>query len=289
MGNITVDSSGVSDQLGIYDFFNVLLNGTVFVMGLCSISRTLNAYVWSNVSFPKGLGIVLSIYIVGLILQELSSYVDKKWLNIYKGMNQRILNGKKGCKREQVIISNPILLKQYRKNADELLNEYFSNKDRTRFENEFFNGFIFSVCQYYVSVKGKDKKVEKMRALFSMSKTLMVSFGLLAVCAMLSLLLFAILVIWIQISGFAEFGDAKFEYMYILKNIVLVGAFISLSVIFYYRTKRVMKNFLLILLGTYNALLPTNEVEGHKRVKVSIKKKLKESKSSGYSFAIKRN
>lgn len=145
-------------------------------------------------------------------------------------------------------------------------------------ENEFFNGFMFSVCQYYVTVKGKDKKVEKMRALFSMSKTLMVSFGLLSVCAMLSLLFFTIIVIWIQISGFAEFGDAKIEYMYILKNTVLVGVFIALSVIFYYRTKRVMKNFLLILLGTYDALLRTNEVEGNKRVKVSVKKKLKKGK-----------
>ena len=45
-----------------------------------------------------------------------------------------------------------------------LIKEFISDEDLERFENKYVSGFVFSMCQYYVSVKGNDKKVEKLRS-----------------------------------------------------------------------------------------------------------------------------
>jgi len=93
MKNITFDTTSFSEQLGLYDFFNVLIYGGTFVCGVSLLSDKICHFLWDGVSFQKGLGIVLLIYITGMLLQELGSAVDKKWTKIYQGMHRRILKG----------------------------------------------------------------------------------------------------------------------------------------------------------------------------------------------------
>ena len=194
MNNISLDTTSFSEQLGIYDFFNVLLSGTIFVFGLCTISSNVEKFLWNNMTVQKWIGIVLIIYVIGMILQELGSKADRYCFKIYKSMNRSILKGKidNGYKEEakNAIVKNPILLERYRKIADKLTFEFITDKDNEKFENDYISGFVFSVCQYYVSIKGKDKKIEKLRALFAMSKTLIICFVLLAICALLSIAFF---------------------------------------------------------------------------------------------------
>ena len=183
MNNITLDSTSFSKELGVYDFFNVLLSGAVFVFGLSIISIDIKKYFWDNLSFAKGLGTVLLIYIIGMMLQEFGSVLDKYVFNIYRGMHRKVLKGKidKGYEIEtkQNIVKNPLLLTHYRDISGELLKDFYKEEkdcNEDKFENELVNSYVFSVCQYYVSVYGKDKKIEKLRALFAMSKTLTACF-----------------------------------------------------------------------------------------------------------------
>ena len=88
MDNITIDSSSFSEQLGIYDFFNVILSGTTFIGGLCIINVNLYNYIGNSFSLQKGIGLFLVIYILGMILQEIASILDSKIFNIYKGFLQ---------------------------------------------------------------------------------------------------------------------------------------------------------------------------------------------------------
>ena len=74
MKNITFDTTNFSEQLGLYDFFNVLLAGTIFVYGCSAVSTKINSLLWNNMSFAKGLGLILMIYIIGIALQELGSF-----------------------------------------------------------------------------------------------------------------------------------------------------------------------------------------------------------------------
>ena len=253
MNNITLDAANFSEQLGLYDFFNVIISGAVFVFGLCVIKPSLYSYLFNDIEIPKGLGIVLFIYITGLILQEIAYWADKKTSDIYKKMNRSIIkdkvdeNGERKLSNE--IIDNPLLIEHYRKLADSVLCDLDGvNKMSTlaKYDNEDVNGFFFSVCQYYVAVNGKDKKVEKMRALFNMSKILTICFVLLAIT---NLVIFFIDDLCVN-SGVNLDKEKCFVY-----RIIIFFIFVLIAMIFYYRTKRTMRYFLLILLGMYDAIV----------------------------------
>lgn len=266
MKNITFDTTSFSDQLGLYDFFNVLIYGATFVSGASLLSENLCRFLWDDLTFQKGLGIVLLIYITGMLLQELGSKVDEYITKLYRGMHQRVLKGevKEPFAKEtgNDIIKNPAVLKKYQALAKGILNK--DEIDKTEdidFENEYINGYIFSISQYYVSVKGKDKKVEKLRALFSMSKTLMSCFFLLAICAVGVLLLN----IDMSIGICSNLGLPIHGCEHCVDKIIMIAIFAGVGVAFLFRAKRTMRNFLLILLGTFNAILEEEKQEKKQR------------------------
>lgn len=259
MNNITFDSTGFSEQLGLYDFFNVLISGAIFVCGVCTINSKVNNALWSNLSFQRGLGIALLIYISGMILQELGSLVDRNYTNLYMGMHRSILKGSIDNRFEKEtsnkIIDNPLILQCYRDMADRIIGKYIPATNwTTRFENEYINGYFFSVCQYFVMVKGKDKKSEKLRALFSMSKTLMSCCFLLAILSFLTL--FSDIDMSIKVCE--NLGITLCCNECCIDKIIMILVFSAMGFAFYFRAKRTMKNFLLILLGTYRALLESD-------------------------------
>lgn len=255
MENISIDATSFSEQLGIYDFFNVVLSGTTFILGICVINQNLCDYIWNNFSIQKGLGLIILIYVLGMILQEIGSILDKKVFNIYQGMNQSILQGETNGKYEKEttnkIIKNPLVLERYRKNADKLLIDFPIIGEEKRFEIKHVNGYVFSIYQYYVSACGKDKKVEKLRALFAMSKTLIACFSLLSILALASL--FTNTETSINICNIVVFS--YHEYASGPNKIFLSIIFAVVALFFVLRAKRTMKNFLLILFGTYDALV----------------------------------
>lgn len=267
MKNITFDSTSFSEQLGLYDFFNVLIYGVTFVCGICAVNSNIYNYLWSNLSFQKGLGIILLIYITGMLLQELGSAVDKYITKLYRGMHRRILKGTLDDKFEKGnsndIIANPVVLKKYRCIAEKVLRKHGLCTDEICFENEYINGYIFSISQYYVSIKGKDKKAEKLRALFSLSKTLMTCFFLLAICALATF----VFNINMPIEICNNLGISMYGYEHYIDKIIMIAVFSGAGIAFYFRAKRTMRNFLLILLGTYNAILDdeTNDIKQGKK------------------------
>ena len=261
MKEITFDTTSFSDQLGLYDFFNVLIYGATFICGISLLNEKLCRFLWDNLSFQKGLGLVLVIYITGMLLQELGSVVDTYCTKLYKGMHRRILKGNTDKPFEEDtssdIIENPVVLKKYRNTAERILKAHDLYTNEKWHENEYINGYIFSISQYYVAIKGKDKKSEKLRALFSMSKTLMACFFLLAICALGTL----IFNIDMSIDICENLGFAVHGCEHCVDKIIMIVVFFCIGVVFRFRAKRTMRNFLLILLGTYNAILDDEECE----------------------------
>ena len=272
MNDITLDSTNFSDQLGLFDFFNVIVVGATFLCSLSVVSREIRKFIFSNLSFPKVIALTLMVYIFGMLLQEMGSIIDKYIFKIYKGMNQSILKGNLNNdythETNSRIVKNPLVLKRYRKTADKLLEEFNLEKDTERFNNKYTNGYVFSVCQYYVSVYGKDKKVEKLRALFAMSESLVACFFSLSILMVMSIILdFKISgdissIISISISSCKD----CFEKFIWSSLFAIIGLF------FVFRAKRVMKNFLLILLGTYDAIVRINEIDKSRSDKTRQKK-----------------
>ena len=258
MKNITFDSTNFSDQLGIYDFFNLIISGATFVCGICIINANIATYLFNDLSFMKSIGLLLFVYIIGMILQEIGSIADKKIFNTYTGFNRSVLKGEldKKYKNETTnkIIKNPLVLERYRQTADKLLQDFIL-EDEQRFDNEYVNGYVFSVCQYYVAINGKDKKVEKLRALFAMSKTLIVCFFILSAIAFFS--------IFIKTEPYLNIyeilGVSNFTCDKCINKIIICIIYAAMGGFFVYRSKRVMRNFLLILLGTYDAIVRSEE------------------------------
>ncbi len=261
MKNVTFDTTSFSEQLGLYDFFNVLIYGATFVCGVSLLNEKLCQFLWGDLSFQKGLGIVLLVYITGMLLQELGSFVDEKKTKIYKGMHRSLLNGEEiddfDKETSNYVFENPVVLSKYRDMAEESLKRLEKDTNGDWYNKKYYNGYIFSISQYYVSLKGKDKKVEKLRALFSMSKTLMSCFFLLAFCALCTL----IFNIKMSIDICANLGFAVHGCEHCVDKIIMIAVFAGIGVVFLYRAKRTMRNFLLILLGTYNAILEEEKQE----------------------------
>lgn len=249
MNNFSVDTATFSEQLGVYDFFNVIITGTVFIGGISILNSDLGAYLWTELTLSKGIGLSILIYVAGVIIQEIGALLDREVLNIYKGMSLRILKSGSSANENESqsndIVQNSLLLKQYRDYAKTMLGISDTETD-IPFDNEDVNGYFFSSCQYYVLVQGKCKKTEKLRALFDMSRSLMTCFGLLSI-----------------ISLFAF--DPAYDLSALLcsplcaGNVFVSGILILITVLFYHRSKNTMKRFLLVLLGTYSAMQKGNQ------------------------------
>lgn len=188
-------------------------------------------------------------------MQELGSVLDRKLLNIYVGMHRSILKGTldNNFKSETTnkIIKNPVVLKQYRDYADTILAEHMDTNGEEHYENKYANGYVFSVCQYYVTIYGKEQKIEKMRALYNMSKTLLACFILLTIFAFFSVFFHAEM----SIEICSNIGISTHGCEHCIDKVLLTMIFAGLGVVFFFRSKRTMRNFLAILLGTYDAII----------------------------------
>ncbi|WP_440450951.1 hypothetical protein [Ruminococcus intestinalis] len=287
--NTSFESTNLLEHLGIYDFLNVLLAGSIFTFGICIIDSDIKELIWSNITFLKGLEIILLIYIIGLLLQELGAIVDNKLFKIYNGMSSSILNGNvdAGLKKEtsNKIIKNPIVLLEYRNFANELLENLLADKNKQKFENKYVNGYVFSICQYYVSITGKDKKTEKLRALVDMSITLMTCFLILSILS----IVFIFTQAQPSINIFKTIGLSDSVYNSYIGLIAFAIIFLSLGIFFLFRAKRVMKNFLLVLLGTYNALVSSLEYTQQQSIIYKTNRKKKDGESAVFQRERKNN
>ena len=301
MSSFSFDSTNFSEQLGIYDFFGVLVSGSVFVFGLCAISTEFFHFLWDNITLGKGLGLLIIIYLIGLILQELGSVADcyvwkvrssarKNFLKDSRAKEEelgfdtklfRYLETKlpqklrRGQEHPNSIIHNHSILLHYREIAKEIINELpeikvlknkpndtkdnklseetvliIKQKDYEKNWDTIFNcgsvcNYVHWICQYHISVSGKDKKVEKLRGLFAMSKALTVCFACLSLLSLFFLKEDSPLSILFTLP----------EYLHLFKNFPLYRfVFPCLAILFRLRMNRTKRNTMLTTLGTYSAL-----------------------------------
>lgn len=248
MNNISLDVSTFSDQLGLYDFFNVIVSGTAFLLGLCLIDLRIFNFFWINISIPKGIFIILLIYILGFSLQEIGSIFDRHLTKVQINAYQTFLkdlppDGKRTRvgNRYNNIIKNQLLLNHYRKLADQIIAASYTGICNYTYDDNSINMFVYSIIQYYISCVGKDKKVEKMRALYALSRSLMACSGILSFANLLA-------TVFIKYTSIIKplFSNSLFNIWFI---------YAIFAVIFHSRMFHNMRHMMLILLGNYDAFL----------------------------------
>ena len=263
MEKISLDTSTFSEQLGIYDFFNVIVSGAIFICGFFCINNKWYEQLFEQITMPKVFVLIVLVYIMGLVLQETGSLIDTYILKVYVGATRNFLKisidneedidffvkiGRylknifvKKHKKEMSnsIISNPVLLERYNVLAEEILKD-IPNDILIESAEGNKNAYVFSVCQYSLAFHGKDKKVEKMRALFGMAKSLMTCFFIL------DIITFIEYIVW----GSTE--QTKITWLIII--------FTCFTIVFRCRMGKIMRRMMLILLGTYDALIRCKQI-----------------------------
>lgn len=159
---------GLFEKFSLYDFFNLIITGAVFLGGLHLLGFAPLGFVEDNMNLPDDKVIILATilllcYIIGAELQGVELFViEKKKVTVEREMIQTFLN------KNSNVIPNKEKLKIYRNEARSLFktkNIKVKGKNFSREQCEYF----FAYCNYYIQVKGENKKTEKMRGIKGIS------------------------------------------------------------------------------------------------------------------------
>ena len=92
-----------------------------------------------------------------------------------------------------------------------------------------------------------------------------------------------------SINIFKTIGLSDSVYNSYIGLIAFAIIFLSLGIFFLFRAKRVMKNFLLVLLGTYNALVSSLEYTQQQSIIYKTNRKKKDGESAVFQRERKNN
>lgn len=174
---------GVLEKFSVYDFFNVLGAGAVFLFGLQALDmvtlQSIVNYIGVAESTISIIGLLGICYLCGSVLQQIGAWVSKRKHGYVKKVTETLL-----CTNGNSILSNQIKVKLHRKLAFTVFKE--KEIDCDEHQNCFhLSDYYFTYCTYYIQVRDKHHKAEKMRSLKGISSLLMLCFCSLAVLALL--------------------------------------------------------------------------------------------------------
>ena len=155
------------NRVGLYDFFTILLSGmTAIIINYCingdledDLTKILDDKFSSIIAF------LLLSYVIGMILQEISSFLDKK-IDIFKfrqKARENFLN------EHNKVVKNKIELKEYQKLANKILEKNQTPEEYTKEECEY----VYYYCKTQLELNCKSDKMEKINATYGTSRSLM--------------------------------------------------------------------------------------------------------------------
>lgn len=245
MEMINIDT--FSEQLGIYDFFNVIVSGSIMGVLWYLIWPGFFEKIFLQEKIDTAVLVVLAIiisYFLGMVIQELGSILDRYVLCVKDNARKTFLRDikshkeyfylqwKKNYLKYNTVIQNPVKLAMCRKYAEEILNDAGIKHGKVLSDEEI--QYVCARMEYQVAYAGKDRKVEKLRALFSMARSMIIC-----------MLFGAILLLITFCKGEEHFmGISSGWWLFII---------ISCLGVFFYRMKKTMRYMILIMVGNYEA------------------------------------
>ena len=166
----------VIEKFSIYDFFNLLFSGGIFIAGLHLLGFPLLEIIYSDIHLPESEIIFCTIvlllcYVIGFALQAISSIIGKGDRIQSKMTSTFLFDGNN-------VIVNPEKLKIYQTKAKELFRRKNIHVKDNNFSPEQCE-YFFSYCIYFIQVQ--NKKTEKMRSLKGLSSLWLMCFSLLSI------------------------------------------------------------------------------------------------------------
>jgi len=227
---------GVTEKFSVFDFFNLIIGGSVFLMGLavCNYSQviefapTIAAFI-ENSDFMLFVAIILFLVcalIAGTVINEIAHWFFDTIFHRERTLIEICLNKNR-------LVKNDTKLRIFREKAQKYLDveKLDLNEDFTAEQCSTY----FAYCIYYLHVHGQDKKTEKLRETRGLSE-------------LLTLVFVSIPVSSIIIYIFSETSCLSVKP--ILLIYVLFGVF---AYAFLKRYNRAMENRIKMVLAVYDA------------------------------------
>lgn len=166
----------VMEKFDLLDFFNLIIAGAVFLIGLgfydndiqCHLNRILCMGGKSTFSMILMIALFIALsYIAGLVFNALGLFI---FSNRYH--DSLIEN----CLNDPAIVGNKVKMEIYRKKANDFFEDPEIKDDR--FSKEQCSCF-FAHCVYFIQARAQNEKAEKLRDVQGLSRLLTVSFAML--------------------------------------------------------------------------------------------------------------
>ena len=226
----------VTEKFSVFDFFNLIIGGSVFCLGLgiCNyrqvieVSTSIASFIGDS-DFMLFIAIILFLgcsLVAGTVINEFAYWIFDKLFP-----RKRILI--ETCLNKDQLIKNDFRLQIFRKKAQKYL-----NVDKIDLDIDFTAdecSTYFAYCIYYLHVHDKDKKAEKLRETEGLSELLTLVFALIPVTS---------IIIYI-------FSGANCLYM--IPTVLFYVLFAVCACAFFSRTKRAMENRIKMVLAVYDA------------------------------------
>ena len=168
-------------RVGLYDFFTILLSGmTAIIIDYCingdlekNLTKTLNNKFNNIITF------LLISYFIGMILQEISSFFDKK-IKIFKFRQKAMRNF---LNEHNKIVKNKIELKEYQELANKILKKDQTPEEYTEEECEY----VYYYCKTQLELNCKSDKTEKINATYGTSNKSLSGVIFVVLCILIGL------------------------------------------------------------------------------------------------------
>ena len=220
------------DKVGLYDFLGVFLSGMLLVVVSLYLDLPLvNLIENTNNDIINVILFMLESYFLGLILQESSSAIDKKYFKFREKARSNFLND------DNKIIDNELELKSFRELANKILSIQDNNHAYSKDENEY----VYYQCKAFLETHGKSDKVNRINSLYAMSRSLIVSLPL----CLISYFICNIKSLCVQ----SFLGVQSFIVIFIMALLIFI---------FYRRTKRFSTCKVRVILRHYKILNEKN-------------------------------
>lgn len=210
------------DKVGLYDFFGVFLSGMLILVISMYLHLPLKHFM--DATDNEVINLILFIlegYFIGLIFQEVSSALEKKYFRFGEKARTAFLND------NDKIVDNQLELNSFRMIANEMLEVRSNNHIYSKKENEY----VYYQCKSFIEMHEKSEKINRIDSLYAMSRTLMVA---LSVC----------------LSAFFIYNVCSFNVQKLIIIFILGGGIC----LFYRRTKRYSQYKVRVILRYYKIL-----------------------------------
>lgn len=169
----------ILDKFGIYDFFGLLVPGMVFLYALICMDFPL----LENLNYPSidalvVVGFILLSYLCGMIMQEIGSFIDDKFIHMRNKAETNYLEKKNHkCKLLYFFMFTNSFEDKELKSIKQLIYDLVGKDiDKMKDDNKKQQVCkqVFFICKSHLENNDKIGKAEKLNAMFAMSRDLIV-------------------------------------------------------------------------------------------------------------------